>query len=99
MPPEDYRYYRLDSDGQLHGADWFEADSDEDAQAQMQAKHPNGMCEIWQGQRFVAKIGAYPARDILSASRRTLAEARRVLSETASLVVPPRRPDSRGEAR
>ena len=56
MPSVNYRYYCLDSIGHLYGAEWFHADSDEDAVAQIEAKHPDGLCEIWQGKRFVAKV-------------------------------------------
>ena len=31
MPSENYRYYRLDGVGHLEGAEWFEAENDEDA--------------------------------------------------------------------
>ena len=51
-----YRYYRLDSSGHLRNADWLEAESDEDAIAQIEVQHPNELCEIWQGQQLVAKL-------------------------------------------
>ena len=53
-----YRYYCLDGRGRLHSAEWFEAASDEDAIAQVEAQHPDALCEIWQGQRLVAKLSA-----------------------------------------
>ena len=56
MAQESYRYYCLDSTGHLHSADWFEAQSDEDAIAQIEAKHPDALCEIWHGQRLVARL-------------------------------------------
>ena len=56
MPSENYRYYCLDSTGHLHSADWFYAESDEDAIAHIEAKHPDGKCEIWQGNRLVATL-------------------------------------------
>jgi hypothetical protein len=56
MSSEAYRYYCLDSTGQLHSAEWFEADTDEDAVAQIEAKHSDALCEIWQGKRLVAKL-------------------------------------------
>jgi len=56
VPSETYRYYCLDGVGHLQGADWFEADSDEEAIAHIEAKHPDAKCEIWQGQRLVASI-------------------------------------------
>ena len=57
MPSEkNYRYYCLDGAGRLHSAEWFHAQTDEDAIAQIEAKHPDGICEIWQGKRLVAKV-------------------------------------------
>jgi hypothetical protein len=60
MPSENYRYYCLDGAGHLHEAAWFESQGDEDAIAQIKAKHPDSKCEIWQGQRLVAQLS--PAR-------------------------------------
>ena len=56
MSSERYRYYCLDSAGNLHGTEWLEADGDEAAVAQVEARHPNDRCEIWQGKRLVAKL-------------------------------------------
>jgi hypothetical protein len=56
VPPESYRYYCLDGTGKLHNAEWFEADSDADAVAQVEARHPDGLCEIWLGKRLVARV-------------------------------------------
>lgn len=56
MAQEGYRDYCLDDRGRLHSAEWFEAASDEDAIAQVEARHPDSLCEIWQGQRLVAKL-------------------------------------------
>ena len=56
MASENYRYYCLDATGHLYGAEWFHAETDDDAIAQIEAKHPDGICEIWQGKRLVAKI-------------------------------------------
>ena len=58
MAQQSYRYYCLDHAGQLHSAEWFEAESDEDAIAQVEAQHPDALCEIWQGHRLVAKLSA-----------------------------------------
>ena len=55
MRSESYRYYCLDGAGRLHSAEWFEAENDEDAIAQIQAKHSDASCEIWQGKRLVAE--------------------------------------------
>ena len=56
MPSDNYRYYCLDGVGHLHSAEWFHAETDEDAIAQIEAKHPDGTCEIWQDERLVAKL-------------------------------------------
>ena len=56
MAQETYRYYCLDSTGHLHSAEWFEAESDEDAIAQVEALYPNELCEIWKASRLVAKL-------------------------------------------
>lgn len=56
MALDTYRYYCLDGTGHLHSAEWFEADSDEDAVAQIEVLHPDALCEIWQGHRLVAKL-------------------------------------------
>ena len=40
----------------FHSAEWFHAETDEDAVAQTEAKRPDGTCEIWQGRRLVAKV-------------------------------------------
>jgi len=58
MTPGTYRYYCLDWVRHLHRAEWFEAESDEDAIDRIEALHPNEQCEIWQGQRLVAKLSA-----------------------------------------
>lgn len=99
MPPENYRYYRLDGAGRLHEADWFHAESDEDAIAHVEAKHPDGQSEIWHDERPVLTIGTYPTSSLVAGSQRTLAEARRVLRETASLVPPGPHQDSQADPR
>lgn len=58
MPTENYRYYCLDGTGCLHSAEWFDAESDEAAARQIEARHPNSTCEIWQGKRLVASLPA-----------------------------------------
>ena len=56
MPAKTYRYYCLDGVGNLHGAEWFEADSDDHAVSLIREMHPDGTCEIWQVRRLVATI-------------------------------------------
>lgn len=57
MSSQSYRYYCLDKTGQLHSAAWLAADSDEDAIALIEARHPDSLCEIWKDHRLVAKLG------------------------------------------
>ncbi len=56
MALESYRYYCLNGVGHLQSAEWFEAESDENAIAQIAALHPEELCEIWQGDRLVAEL-------------------------------------------
>ena len=56
MQSGNYRYYCLDRYGMLHAAEWFHAKSDEEAVALIEARHPVGTCEIWEGKRLVAKV-------------------------------------------
>ena len=45
MSSENYRYFCLDRTGRLHGTQWLSAVDDEDAIAQIKAKHPEAKCE------------------------------------------------------
>lgn len=56
MPSQHYRYYCLDGAGHLHDAEWFEADNDNHAIARIEAMHPDATCEVWQGDRLIAKL-------------------------------------------
>lgn len=56
MRSENYSYYCLDGAGQLHDAEWFYADSDEDAVAKIKVEHADATYEIWQGDRLVEKL-------------------------------------------
>lgn len=51
-----YRYYRLDKGGCLHNAEWLNAETDGEALAQVERRHPSERCEIWQGRRLVAEL-------------------------------------------
>jgi len=53
---ENYRYYCLDRTGRLYGAEWFNAENDVEAIALVEEQHPDGLCEIWEGGRLVAKL-------------------------------------------
>jgi hypothetical protein len=56
MPRQSYRYYCLDEFGELHNAEIFEAASDDEAIAKVEAEHPEANCEIWQGRRLVGSV-------------------------------------------
>lgn len=99
MSSENYRYYSLDGTGRLNGAEWISAASDEDAIAKVKAKHPSSQCELWQGRRLVAQLGFTPKDDIIWRSYKSIADSRRVLAETATMVSRNRSPDSSGDAR
>lgn len=99
MPSENYRYYCLDGTGHLHGTEWISAASDEDAISQVKAKHPDGQCEIWAGQRLVAQIGFEAKDGFVWNNYRAVTDSRRLLKETAGMVSRNRSPDSSGDAR
>ena len=65
MSQTKYRYYCLDSSGQLHGTEWFYADNDQAAIKRIQKMHPDDRCEIWQASRLVATLA--PERRTASA--------------------------------
>ena len=48
-----YRYYCLDRYGRIHNAEWFDAASDAEALAMIQALHPDASCEVWKGRTMV----------------------------------------------
>ena len=98
MPRKSYRYHCLDITGQLHNAVVFQAESDEDAVAQIAAKHPYDKCEVWEGRRLVAALKPNPLSNSIGSSRKTLAGAHRLLKETAALVEPPSRLGHAGDA-
>lgn len=86
MPQDNYRYYCLDSAGKLHDAHWFNAESDEEALAFVAARHRDGKCEIWEGDRLVASLAPNSTNRALADSYASLSNARRVLGATANLV-------------
>lgn len=99
MPSDNYRYYRLDGTGHLHGTEWLSGTGDEDAIAQLKAKHPDSKWEIWQGQRLVAQLGFAAEDDCIRQSDRSIADSRHALRETASILSRPPVPDGSGDAR
>jgi hypothetical protein len=56
MSSSRYRCYRPDSPRELRGAEWLDAQSDEQGIAKVSARHPDSKCEIWHGTRLVAAI-------------------------------------------
>lgn len=59
-----YRLYCLDGAGRISLADWIEADDDEKAIASARKiEHGALKCEIWQGDRLVAKLNAHDLAD------------------------------------
>ena len=56
MSTQTYRFYCLDGVGDLHLAEWFEAENDENAVSLIEEMGPDGRCEIWQGNRLVVEI-------------------------------------------
>ena len=53
---QEHRYYCLDGAGRLHDATIIDAETDKDAVQIVRTRHPDGKCEVWQGDRFVAKF-------------------------------------------
>jgi len=53
-----YRLYRLDGAGNISGADWLKAASDEDAIRQVRERKLPFNSEIWDRNRLVAQIEA-----------------------------------------
>jgi hypothetical protein len=55
----DYRLYCLDSSGNINLAKWIKADNDSDAVQQARSLNRAARkCEVWQGSRLVASLGA-----------------------------------------
>jgi len=62
-----YRFYCLDGAGHIGLADWIEADDDDQAIAEARKLRPQAnKCEIWQGQRLVAKLNGLGHMERLS---------------------------------
>ena len=54
-----YRLYCMDGSGKIGLADWFEADTDEEAvHKARELKAGARKCEVWQGTRMVAQLDA-----------------------------------------
>jgi hypothetical protein len=52
----DYRLYCLDRRGKIATAEWLAASGDEQAVAEAQALGRPTVCELWDRDRFVAKV-------------------------------------------
>ena len=51
-----YRLYCLDGVNKVASADWIEADDDQTAIEVATERHKGHECEVWQGQRLVARL-------------------------------------------
>jgi hypothetical protein len=54
-----YHLYCLDERGKIHSDEWFDAESDQDAVAKVEAMHKPHACELWDKNRMVARIPAH----------------------------------------
>jgi hypothetical protein len=61
-PRKTYRIYCFDGVQRVVSADWLEAASDEEAIAKAEAAGFGSRCEIWDGRRLVASLGAEERR-------------------------------------
>ena len=59
---ETYRLYCLDGVGKVASAEWIEADDDDAAIATAEAIGKGRSCELWQGERLVARIQGETSR-------------------------------------
>jgi hypothetical protein len=53
-----YRVYCFDGVKNIVSADWLEAVDDQDALAKAEAARYGTQCEVWDGKRLVAQLGA-----------------------------------------
>ena len=57
----DYKLYCLNGAGKISAAgEWLEANNDDEALALARALKMPQRCELWQGNRLIAHIPAYP---------------------------------------
>jgi hypothetical protein len=54
----DYKLYCLGNNGKITRSDWIDADSDGKAIAIARAMEKSVDCEIWKGNRLVARVSA-----------------------------------------
>ncbi len=57
-----YKLYCLGGDGKITGADWIDAECDEQAIAIARVTMKTADCEIWKGNRLVARVSAVKKR-------------------------------------
>lgn len=53
-----YRLYRVDGTGKITSAEWIEAADDAGAERLVREQIPDGIAEIWERDRLVARLGA-----------------------------------------
>jgi hypothetical protein len=58
----DYKLYCLDGDGKITRSDWIDAQSDDEAVEIARAMNKSVDCEIWRGNRLVARVPAMKQR-------------------------------------
>lgn len=52
-----YRLYCLDGVGKVASAEWLDAEDDDAAIEAAKRQRQGRTCELWQGQRLVARVG------------------------------------------
>jgi len=57
-----YKLYCLGGDGKITRSDWIDAQSDDEAIAIARAMEKSVDCEIWKGNRLVARVPAMKKR-------------------------------------
>lgn len=51
-----YRLYHLDGSGRISAAEWIEAAGEDEAIGIARSLRKSPLCEIWQGDRLIARI-------------------------------------------
>ncbi len=59
-----YRLYHIDGGGRFSAAEWIEAESDEAAMDAARALNKSIAGELWQGQRFIGRLGSDPPGEV-----------------------------------
>ena len=52
-----YRLYRIDGAGSITSAEWLDAADDAEATRLAREQVPQGLAEIWQRDRLIARLG------------------------------------------